>query len=115
MPDTYVYVVLSTYYKYGEADIKVYIDDQELFNYLYTEVREYLEVFEDIEMELRDIDDRYLEMIQNINNIDIQDLEDLIPLAIKLGQHTIREQIGWGIIKVAQIQTSDVKDIYYID
>lgn len=91
-----IYVVLSAYYKHGEADIEIIRGDDNLDIYLRDELPKY-----------HYIDEEELD--------EIEDILALIDFAIEKGNKQIDEQWGWGILNIVKIVADNIKTIDYMN
>lgn len=76
------WVVVETYYKYGEYNLHIFYDDSSLRDFIITKLTQYGKS-------------------KLIDNID--DILYLIDLVEECGNHRVDEQLGWGVREIEKI------------
>ena len=82
---SHLWVLVETYYKHGEYNLKIFNSDAELADY----IKEELTAEED------DSDD--------LPSFESMGLEELIKVGVKLGNERVDNQSGWGIREIRKI------------
>ena len=90
-----MFIVLTAYYKHGEADVEIY-DRGEIVEFLREKLQRY-GIDPDDEDDEDDEDEK---------------LESLIIKTVKYGQKNVREQNGWGVLKIIEIVDDGHRFVY---
>jgi hypothetical protein len=89
-----IFVVLTAYYKHGEADTKIFMNRVSLENYLIEQIKKYNSGWTLEEDSLLDpsVDGRFYALIR---------------IAVHIGKTYVSDQNGWGVIKITEICETD--------
>jgi len=87
---THLWVLVETYYKHGEYNLKIFNSDSELADY----IKEELAAEDDSDS---DSDSEDLPPFESMG------LEELIKVGVKLGNERVDNQSGWGIREIRKI------------